>query len=291
VLDADLEPAPIGVPGQLYIAGVGLARGYVGRPDLTADRFVPCPYGEPGERMYATGDVVRWRSDGNLVFLGRVDRQVKIRGLRIELGEIEAALVAHPDVRQAAVVVHEAPGGPQLAAYVVPSDGTVDRGSLTSHLSERLPLHMVPPTTAVLDALPLTPSGKLDEARLPKPKPDVRPHVAPATPTESALAEIWHELLDVDAATLSVHDSFFGLGGNSLLATQLISRVRDAYGISLDPRELFTHPLLHQLAGLVDEAETAALGDDELAEVEDELSGLSEEEIDRMLAAEQQGER
>ncbi|MEV0396635.1 amino acid adenylation domain-containing protein, partial [Polymorphospora rubra] len=262
VLDRRLRPVPIGVPGELYMAGDGLAHGYLGRTDLTAEKFLPDPFTtQPGARMYATGDVVRWRPDGNIEFVGRVDRQVKIRGLRIELGEIEHVLNGHPAIRHCTVVVRE-PGTPRafLAAYVVPGAGQEVRdGELRGYLANRLPLHMVPATVVPMTELPLTSSGKVDEARLPVPEPvgDGR-DAPPETDTERRLAQIWQGLLDVDAGSVGVHDSFFNLGGNSLQATQLISRIRDGFGVSVDPRQLFVHPTLEQLGKLVDGGEVAA---------------------------------
>lgn len=290
VLDAAGNLAPIGVPGQLYVAGIGLARGYVGQPGLTAERFVPCPYGEPGERMYATGDVVAWQADGQLQFVGRLDRQIKIRGLRIELGEIEHALGSFGGIKQSAVVVNEAaPGGSRLDAYLVLDNGgtasEIDTDALLSKLSEQLPLHMVPATFTVLDALPLNANGKLDRERLPEPAGALEPaQVPPATDTERRIVGIWRDLLNVDVAAIGRRDSFFRLGGSSLQATQLLSRIRDAFYLTLDPRELFTHATLHQLAALVDETLRAELDEAELSELEAEIAGLSEDEINRMLA-------
>jgi len=291
VLDDAGNLMPIGVPGQLYIAGVGLARGYLGQPALTAERFVPCPFGEPGERMYATGDVVAWQPDGQLRFIGRVDRQIKIRGLRIELGEIEHALGSFDKVRQSAVVVNEAAvGGPRLDAYLVfDSDAgaaaELDQDALLGHLSERLPLHMIPATFTVLEALPLNANGKLDRERLPQPAAALEPtHVPPATETERMLAGIWQGLLNVEYDSIGQRDSFFRLGGSSLQATQLLSRIRDAFYLTLDPRDLFTHSTLHQLAALVDETLRAELDEAELSDLEAEIAGMSEDEINRMLA-------
>ncbi|MFL6161539.1 MAG: non-ribosomal peptide synthetase [Jatrophihabitantaceae bacterium] len=292
VLDATGNLAPIGIPGQLYIAGIGLARGYLGQPALTAERFVPCPYGEPGERMYATGDVVAWQADGQLRFIGRSDGQVKIRGLRIELGEIEHALASFGGIRQSAVVVNEAaPGGPRLDAYLVlDQEGggatpELDTDALLVHLSEQLPLHMVPSTFTVLESLPLNPNGKLDRERLPEPAVALESaHVPPATDTERMVAGIWHDLLNVDVDRIGRRDSFFRLGGSSLQATQLLSRIRDVFYLTLDPRELFTHATLHQLAALIEETLRAGLDEAELSELEAEIAGMSEDEINRMLA-------
>ncbi|ARZ72276.1 hypothetical protein SMD11_6700 [Streptomyces albireticuli] len=269
VLNAEtFEPVPVGVPGELFVAGAGLARGYLNRPDLTAERFVPDPFAGSGERMYRTGDVVRWREDGNLEFLGRADRQIKIRGLRIEPGEIEHALAGCEGVRQGTVVVHDA-GTPaaRLIGYVVPTTaGAADADDVRAALMDRLPLHMVPSQVMVIDALPLTPSGKLDRARLPAPRTTAESrNTPPSTATEHALAGIWHTLLDVPTASIGAHDSFFDLGGNSLQATRLASRVRDTFHVSLAPRTLFAQPALRDLAARVDQARATAADDQDRA--------------------------
>ncbi|MCW5254092.1 non-ribosomal peptide synthetase [Streptomyces sp. SHP 1-2] len=261
VLDGTLRPVPVGVPGELYVAGTGLARGYLGRPDLTADRFLPDPYAaEPGERMYRTGDVVRWRPDGNLEFLGRADRQVKIRGLRIELGEVEHALTHHPAVRQGVVTVQHA-GTPRarLAAYAVAepaalADGPLDGERVRQDLAATLPLHMVPSVVTVLEALPLTPNGKVDLKRLPEPGGAAEQAVRtpPATPTERGLARLWTELLDVPGP-VGAHDSFFALGGNSLNLVRLTTAIRQEFGASPEVRRLYLAPTVRGIAALIDE--------------------------------------
>ncbi|WP_432841893.1 non-ribosomal peptide synthetase [Dactylosporangium sp. CA-092794] len=289
VLDRRLRPAPVGVAGELHMAGAGLAHGYLGRPDLTADKFLPDPYSpDPGARMYATGDLARWRADGQLEFLGRADRQVKLRGLRVELGEIEHVLATHPHVRQTAVVVKE-PGTAQarLIGYLVAEAGRdVDPDGVRDYATDRLPLHMVPAALVVLDALPLTPTGKLDQARLPDPEPrrGAEP-VALTTDTQRRLADTWQALLNLAPGQVGAQDSFFALGGNSLQVTQLISRIRDAFAVTLEPRQLFTHPLLGQLAGQIEQARVRPLGGDDgdIAELEAEIAGLSEAELDRLL--------
>ncbi|HYG62726.1 MAG TPA: amino acid adenylation domain-containing protein, partial [Thermoanaerobaculia bacterium] len=254
LLDRELRLVPPGVAGEICIGGPGLARGYLGQPGLTAERFVPDPYAaEPGERLYRTGDLARHLTDGAIEFLGRIDFQVKIRGLRIELGEIEAALSAHPQVREAAVLVREdRPGEPSLVAYVA-AHAEVSPEALRSWLRGRLPEAMVPSAFVLLDSLPLTPNGKLDRKALEKIAP-VRPdhdrldaYVAPRTPAEEVLAGIFAEVLRLER--VSVEDGFFDLGGHSLLATQVISRVREAFGAELPVRELFEEPTAAGLAG------------------------------------------
>src|ERR1043165_148374 len=223
VLDGDHRPVPIGVSGELYIGGVGLARGYLNRPELTAERFVPSPFGD-GERLYRTGDLARYLADGNLEFLGRIDHQVKIRGYRIELGEIEAALCGHDAVAQAVVVAREdAPGDKRLVAYVVGREGpAVDVGGLRARLKQLLPHYRVPSAFVLLDALPLTPNGKLGRRGLPAPEGGavVRgEYVAPRTPVEEIIASAWSEVLKLER--VGINDNFFELGGHSLLAVQI----------------------------------------------------------------------
>jgi acyl-coenzyme A synthetase/AMP-(fatty) acid ligase/acyl carrier protein len=263
VLDLHLNPAPVGVPGELYIGGDGLARGYLDRPALTAEHFVPDPFGaEPGSRLYRTGDRVRWLPEGVLEFLGRLDQQVKVRGYRIEPTEVEAALGEHPAVREAAVVAQEDPIGEKyLVAYVVPRDegGSLPAGELRRFLQGRLPGYMVPAAFVVLGALPLTANGKLDRAALPTPAPSAgagleldAAFVAPRTTAETVLAAIWAESLGV--SRVGIHDDFFALGGHSLLATQVVSRIRDKLGAEVPLRLFFERPTVAGLAGVIDQA-------------------------------------
>ena len=249
VLDTDLNPVPRGVPGELYLGGTGLARGYFARPDLTADRFLPNPFGEPGSRMYRTGDQVRQRDDGIIDYLGRLDHQVKIRGLRIELGEIEQQLKQLPEVNDAVVVAHHSDAGDQLVAYVSADSDNCD--GWRQSLAEALPEYMVPSLFMVLEALPLSPNGKLDRKALPEPQWQAREYRAPQTDTEQQLASLWEELLG--QSPVGLDDNFFALGGHSLLATRVVATLRDRWSVDVPLRALFEADTLQALAALVDE--------------------------------------
>ncbi len=261
LLDRWLRPVPPGIPGEIFAGGDGLARGYAGLAGLTAERFIPDPVGgEPGARLYQTGDLARWLPDGTLEFLGRRDQQVKIRGFRVEPAEIEAALAGHPGVAAVVVVPRDdLPGGRALVAYVVAEERDGRRADLSpdalrTALRERLPEHLVPGFFVLLDALPLTPNGKVDRRALPAPRRGERPHdgaALPRDPVEEVIAQVWAEVLAVPA--VGIEDDFFGLGGHSLLATQVVSRLRSALGVELSVRTLFEAPTVAELAGRVAE--------------------------------------
>ncbi|HKV09099.1 MAG TPA: amino acid adenylation domain-containing protein [Thermoanaerobaculia bacterium] len=261
LVDRSFEPVPAGTPGELVIGGDGLARGYLGRPDLTAGRFVPDPWGEPGARLYRTGDLARRRSDGAIEFLGRTDAQVKVRGFRVEPGEIEAVLAAVPGVRDCAVVPREEPEGRRLAAFVVLDEGVAP--DLRGSLRERLPEWMVPSSFAVLPAFPMTPSGKVDRRALslletPDAAGPERPFEAPRTPVEQIVAGLWAEVLERERIGLT--DDFFDLGGHSLLAGRVLSRLRGSLGVDLPLREFFRDSTVAGLARRIERARQEAEG-------------------------------
>ncbi|HEX2209846.1 MAG TPA: amino acid adenylation domain-containing protein, partial [Longimicrobium sp.] len=258
VLDEAMRPLPPGVPGELYVGGVQVARGYLGRPAATAERFVPEPFGGgAGTRMYRTGDRARWRTDGTLEYLGRLDEQVKVRGFRVEPGEVEAALRAAPGVAECTVVARDvAPGETRLVGYVVPREAGDRRAAdeIRTHLRRALPEHMVPGALVLLDALPLTPNGKVDRAALPAPDAAAggEAWVAPRTPVEEVLAGTWAEVLG--RGRVGATENFFSLGGHSLLATRVVSRIRAALGVELPVRALFEAPTVAELAARVQAA-------------------------------------
>ncbi|HEU4882528.1 MAG TPA: amino acid adenylation domain-containing protein [Longimicrobium sp.] len=269
VCDAFESPQPAGVPGELLIGGAGVARGYLGRPAMTAERFVPDPFAaEGGARLYRTGDRARWRADGTLEYLGRVDQQVKIRGFRIEPGEIEAVLRGHESVTDCVVVAREdVPGDRRLVAYVV---GCAQADELREHVRRSLPEYMVPGAFVDLDALPLTPNGKLDRKALPAPEYTAHAdrYVAPRTEAEELLAEIWAEVLGVER--VGVHDNFFELGGHSLLIMRLLARVRDTLDLRISIRTVFSMPTLEAMAGEIERMlyeDIADLSEDEAAQL------------------------
>jgi len=289
---------PVGIIGEIYIGGEGLARGYLHRPDLTAERFVPHPFSaQAGARLYRTGDLARWRPDGNVEFLGRADHQVKIRGHRVELGEIETVLGQHPAVRECVVMAREeVPGEKRLTAYLVAPDsrrsqrkearsattgedqhpgtsaGTTMAGQLREFLQAKLPAYMIPSAFVFLDELPRTPNGKVNRRALPAPDPARRDAEetfrAPDTPTEAALADIWRDVLRLEH--IGVLDNFFALGGHSLLMTQVIVRVRETFQVELPLRRFFESPMILDLAKSIEEL------------LVEDISALSEEEAHRL---------
>jgi acyl carrier protein len=252
-LDERLEPVPVGISGELYIGGRGLARGYLKRPDLTAASFLPDRFSkEPGARLYKTGDLARYLPDGNVEFLGRMDHQIKLRGFRIELGEIESILNEHAEILQSVVLAREdTPGDKRLVAYVVPSDRTATTAhDLRAHLKEKLPDYMVPSAFVFLNAMPLTPNGKIDRRALAAPDWSgqglEQSFVAPGNPLEETIAQIWADVLNQEK--VGIHDNFFDLGGHSLKATQVVSRVREVLRMDLSVRVLFEAPTVAELA-------------------------------------------
>ncbi|ACC81021.1 non-ribosomal peptide synthetase [Nostoc punctiforme] len=258
ILAQDRQPVPIGTPGELYIGGDGLARGYLNRPELTKEKFIPHPFEKAeGSRLYKTGDLARFLPDGNIEFLGRVDHQVKIRGFRIELGEIEALLSQHSDVQQAVVIAREdIPGDQRLVAYIVLKQKLdVSVTSLKRFLQEKLPNYMVPAVFVILDSLPLTPNGKVDRQNLPvcdRSRPDLEEtFVAPRNSTEATLASIWAELLGLEQ--IGIDDNFFNLGGHSLIAAQILSRIREGFQVELFFHHIFANPTIAGLAGLIEQ--------------------------------------
>ena len=288
VLDAHLQPVPFGVAGELHIGGDGVGWGYLHRPELTAERFIPDPWSQvKGARLYKTGDLVRCLPDGTFEFLGRLDQQMKLWGYRIELGEIEAILAAHSAVQEAVVVAtNDASGGKRLAAYLVPRSlqrPTVN--DLRTYLQSRLPDYMLPSVFVWLQALPLTPNGKLDRRALPVPgptRPDLeRQYVAPRTPVEEILVSIWSQILGLEH--LGIYDGFFELGGHSLLATQVISRVRNSFKVEVPLYALFAAPTVAGLAEALVKHETVAGQVAAIARLRKKIGSMSSDEIHKAL--------
>ena len=322
ILDSHLQPVPIGVTGELYLRSVGLARNYLNRPELTAEKFIPNPFAGEKEgrmtedgrrtkddnhhrppstvlRLYRTGDLARYLPNGNIEFLGRLDHQVKVRGYRIELGEIEAALKRYPGIQTALVLARRlgpetnpdsvAPGEKQLIAYLVPSqpERTPSVSDLRRFLQAQLPDYMLPAAFLFLDLLPLTPNGKVDREALPLPE-GARPELAaaftaPRTPVEETLAEIWRQTLRVER--IGVHDNFFELGGHSLLATQIVTKMQDAFQVEIPLATLFNSLTIADLAREVAQAQIQATDAQDLDDVLQQLDGLSDEEVAALLGA------
>ncbi len=288
ILDSHLQPVPTGVPGELCIGGAGLARGYWDRPDLTAESFIPNPFSSRlGARMYRTGDLAKYRPDGNIEFLGRLDYQVKIRGFRIELGEIESVLGEHQDVREVVLLVKEsAHDDERLVAYVVPKGGaTLVSSNLRAFLQARLPDHMVPAAWVMLEALPLTPNGKVDRKALPEPDwsryDPARAYVAPRTPVEEVLADIFVEVLNIDR--VGVHDNFFELGGHSLLATRITSRLHASLQAEVPLLTIFEAPTVAELSEAVIAREARPGQTERIAQLRKRIESMPANEVKGML--------
>jgi acyl carrier protein len=284
LLDGALRPVPVGAPGELYLAGEGLARGYLGRARLTAERFVADPYGPAGSRMYRTGDLARRTPHGALEYLGRADQQVKVRGFRIEPGEIETVLADDPAVAQAVVVAREDPAGRRLVAYVAPAaDARPDPADLRGRVAAALPDHMVPAAVVVLDRLPVTPSGKFDRAALPAPDFSGTPAGrAPRTAREERLCALFAQALQVER--ISIDDSFFDLGGDSISSVKLVT-LAHADGLDMAPRDVFTHKTVAALAAAVkelapDDTEADPPTAADAADAEEPLVTLDQHELD-----------
>ncbi|NEO39726.1 MAG: amino acid adenylation domain-containing protein [Moorea sp. SIOASIH] len=260
ILDSNLQPVPIGVPGEIYIGGDGLARGYLNRPELTAEKFISNPFSDYGEKLYKTGDFARYLPDGNLEFLGRIDNQVKIRGFRIELGEIESVINTHPQIQKAVVIAREDnPGNKRLVAYVVNGEKSISISQLRGFVKQKLPEYMVPNAFVTLDTLPLTPNGKVDRRALPVPDGAISreiEYVAPSTPTQEIIANIFADVLKVK--NVGIKDNFFELGGHSLLATQLTSRLKQAFSVDIPLRVIFESPNVAQLEQALTQQHTAS---------------------------------
>jgi amino acid adenylation domain-containing protein len=290
LLDAELQPVPVGVPGELHLAGAGLARGYLKRAELTAEKFIPDPFStEPGARLYRTGDAACYLPDGNIKFLERLDHQVKLRGFRIELGEIEEALRAHPALQAALVLLREDESGEErLVAYLVPHHREAAPGitEIRSFLKEKLPAYMIPAAFVVLDALPLTASGKVDRRALPAPdrsRPEIEEAlVTPRNPLEEALGGIFAQVLGLEE--VGIYDNFFELGGHSLMATQLISQLQDIFPTDVPLLTLFFEdPTVAGLSAAISQSDVSGDSFEKIAEVLDRMGQLSDVEVEAML--------
>lgn len=276
LLDSHLQPVPIGVPGELYVGGVGLARGYLNRPELTTENFIPNPFSDtPKARLYKTGDLARYLADGNIEFLGRTDYQVKIRGFRVELSEVEMVLSQYPALKESVVLVREdIPNEKRLVAYIVPEEQQSPTVSeLHGFLKVILPDYMLPSAFVILDTLPLLPNGKVNRQALPVPdrsRPVLEETlVLPRNSVEERLAEIWTEILELDQ--VGIHDDFFELGGYSLLATQVVSQISGTFQVELPLRSLFETPTIAELAIKIMQSEAGQINDEMLAQILAEL--------------------
>ena len=286
ILDSCLKPVPIGVAGELYIGGDGLARGYLNRPELTNEKFIQNPFSDcKSQRLYKTGDLARYRNDGNIEFLGRMDHQVKVRGFRIEPGEIESVLNTHPQIQQVLVIAREdIPGNKHLVAYIVVSDELLVTNQLRKFIQQKLPQYMVPSAFVTLDTLPLTPNGKVDRKALPAPDGEIiREHeyFPPRTQSEEIIANIFSSILSVH--NVGVYDDFFELGGHSLLATQVTSRLKQTFCVQLSLRQMFETPTVAGLAEAVTQLQLQDTEDEDIAHLLAELEGLSDEEVQQLL--------
>jgi acyl carrier protein len=288
ILDEYLNLVPVGIPGELHIGGIGITRGYVNRPDLTAEKFIPDPLsGEPGKRIYKTGDLARYRTDGTIEFLGRIDHQVKIRGCRVELGEIENVLAHHPGVEQVLAMAPEE--GDELVAYVIPKKNQAPTAEeFRRFLKHDLPEYMVPSDFVMLDAFPLTTNRKVDRGALPRPARTTmkdKVFIAPRNPSEQRIADIWAEILKQER--LGILENFFDIGGHSLLATRVVSRIRRVFEINFPLRKLFENPTIEGLALQVGEMQRQKVSPERMVEVLGKLEILSDEEALLLLAQEQ----
>jgi len=288
LLDKNLRPVATGVPGELYIGGDGLARGYLAQPQITAERFIPHPFSEKaGERIYRTGDMARYRDNGEIEYLGRVDHQVKVRGFRVELGEIEAVLRQHPQINEVVVMTREEVlGDRRIVAYIVSPEGAdVSVNDIRRFLSVKLPEYMMPSSFVTLSALPLTPNGKVDREALPAPGLGragmEEAYVAPRTVLEEAVARIWAETIGIEL--LGVHDNFFELGGHSLLATQVISRIREEFEVELPVRMMFEGMTVAEMAAAIVSREMHPGQSEKIAQTMKAVEEMSEGEFVQML--------
>ncbi|MEL7521138.1 MAG: phosphopantetheine-binding protein, partial [Cyanobacteria bacterium J06553_1] len=306
VVDQHLQLVPKGVPGELLVGGIGLARGYLNQPEKTAKAFIDNPFRSLADKvsaansqtakLYRTGDLVRFRADGQLDYLGRIDHQVKLRGQRLELAEIVSLLRTHPDVEEATVLLQPTESGSELlTAYVVtrspnasdPSFAQAFTKTLQDFAAEHLPKYMVPTAFVLLEKMPLTPNGKIDRRALPTPQPQIRQandYVAPRNLIESGLAQMWSELLGVEQ--VGITDSFFDLGGHSLLALQVLSRIQKQFGVNVDLQPLFEKPTIEQLSEMILAEQISRLDEDALVQLLEEIEGLSEENAQALLASE-----